>query len=375
MIYLDNAATTSMFEEGADVYKKYACSNFFNPSASYKKAIDITKDLNSARHNILNKLGAKTGSVVFTSGATESNNLAIMGSKRNGKWEYVFTVGEHPSVYNVAKELEQQGYVVHFVGLQKNGQVDYQKLESVLNEKTRLISVIHVSNETGAVNDVARINKLRNKLAPKALLHVDGVQAFCKIPVNLAEIGADFYTISAHKFHGPKGVGCLYVKQLNSIKPQVFGGGQEGGFRSGTENVGGIMAMDYAVQSIDVQKNYQNVSGLKQELVQKLRMTKGVNLGEFSSQESPYIISVGFEGVNGETLMRELQDKGVIVGMGSACSAKKSGNRILESMGKSRGEVKSHLRISLNEFLTNEDVCCAADIISKVYLDLRERVS
>jgi len=374
MIYLDNAATTSMFEKGADVYKKYACHTFFNPSANYKLAIDLSKELNEVRQNILSKMGAKSGNIIFTSGATESNNLAVMGSKRNGKWEYIFSVGEHPSVYNVAKELEAQGYVVHFVGLQKNGQVDYDQLEKLLNEKTRLISVIHVSNETGAVNDIAKINKMRNKLARNALLHVDGVQAFCKINVNVNDLGVDYYTLSAHKFHGPKGVGALYVKNINSLKPNNYGGGQEGGYRSGTENVPGIMAMNYAVLNIDVAGNYKKVLLLKQAMVQALSVEKGIHCSEYFEEESPYILSVGFDGVNGETLMRELQDKGIILGMGSACSAKKAGNRILESMGKNKNEVKSHLRISFNEFLTEQEVFEAGKIIVETYKKLWERV-
>lgn len=374
MIYLDNAATTFMFERGVDVYKKYACQSFFNPSASYRVAIDMSKELDETRKVILDKLGAKCGNVIFTSGATESNNLAIMGSRRNGKWEYVFTEGEHPSVYNTAKQLEMQGHIVHFVPLSSSGQVDYDKLSSVLNERTRLISVIHVSNETGAINDVKKISALRSKYAPKALLHVDGVQAFCKLDVCLNDLGADYYTISAHKFHGPKGVGALYVKDLNNLKPNVYGGGQEGGYRSGTENTPGIKAMEYAVLNIDVKKNFAHVQKLKTAMNELLCKENGIYCSENQAQESPYILSVRFSGVNGETLMRALQDEGVIVGMGSACSAKKAGNRILESMGKNKEEIKSHIRISFNEFLTEKEVIEAGEIIIKTYKELWEKV-
>ena len=371
MIYLDNAATTCMLEDAVGVYQKYACQSFFNPSAGYQEAIRISKDIEEAKKQILSKLGSPKGDIIFTGGATESNNLAIMGSKRNGKWEYVFSLGEHPSVYNTAKELEMQGHKVHFVGLTADGQVDYEELKAVLNEKTRLISVMHVSNETGAVNDIQKIIKIRNEYASQALVHVDGVQAFCKIPVNLSLLPIDFYTVSAHKFHGPKGVGCLYVKNPSGLKNIVFGGGQEKGLRSGTENVPGIMAMAYVVGKIDVEKNYQRVVELKRETMSIFSSSEKISVFE---SESPYILSVGFAGVNGETLMRALEQEGVIVGMGSACSAKKAGNRILEGIGFSKEDVKTRIRISFNAYLDSDQVKQACEKIVQKYNEIWERV-
>jgi len=371
MIYLDNASTTKMFEGGVDVYKKYACQSFYNPSAGYNEANEVAKELNVVREKIKEKLSVK-GEVIFTGGATECNNLAIMGSKRNGKWEYVFSEGEHPSVYNVAKELENNGFIVHFVKLQKNGQVDYFELEKVLNEKTRLISVMHVSNETGAINDLKKVSCLRKKYAPQSLLHVDGVQAFCKLDVSLAGLDVDFYTLSAHKFHGPKGVGSLYVKNINSLKPIVFGGGQENGYRSGTENVAGIMAMGYAVDNIDIKSNFEYVSKLYKTMCEILKRDKLVHIQEY--QGSPYILNAWFEGVNSETLVRALHDKGVLIGKGSACSTKKSGNRILESIGFNKDEIKSHARISFSAMNTVDEVEKAGKIILDVYNEIREKV-
>ena len=371
MIYLDNAATTKMFEKCVDVYKNYACNQFFNPSAGYNVSLNISKELNLVRQHLLSKLGLDNGNIIFTGGATESNNLAIMGSKRNGKWEYVFSEGEHPSVYNVAKKIEQDGCVVHFVKLQKNGQIDYDKLNEIVNERTRLISVIHVSNETGAVNDLNLINKIRKEKAPQALIHVDGVQAFCKIPFSLSDVDVDFYTISAHKFHGPKGVGALYIKNLQTIKNIVFGGGQEFGLRSGTENIPGIMAMDYAFSNIDVDKNFNIVKQLKQHLLNILLSDEKV---EYLETESPYILSVGFKGVNGETLMRALQDKGIYVGTGSACSTKKAGNRVLESLGQTKDQIKTHIRISLDFELSDVDVVNAGKTILNTYHEIWEKV-
>lgn len=371
MIYLDNAATTRMFEGGADIYKKYACQSFFNPSAGYNKSIEIAKELDGVRELIKRRLGTTKGSIIFTSGATESNNLATIGSKRNGKWEYVFSVGEHPSVYNVARFFESQGHIVHFVGLMKNGQVDYEELKRVVNAKTRLISVMHVSNETGAVNDLVKIDEIRKERCPQALFHVDGVQAFCKLPFNIEDFNADLYTISAHKFHGPKGVGALYVKNLSGLKNIVYGGGQESGYRSGTENVSGIMAMKYAIENIDVEKNYQYVKELKDCFIENIKAVNGVS---YLQTESPYILSLSFSGVNGETLMRALQDKDIYVGVGSACSTKKAGNRVLESMGMNIDEIKSHIRVSFSEELKLEEIKKACHEIIETYQTILEKV-
>ncbi len=371
MIYLDNAATTKMFEGGADIYKKYACQSFFNPSAGYNKSFEIAKELDGVRELIKKNLGATKGNVIFTSGATESNNLAIMGSKRNGKWEYVFSLGEHPSVYNVASALENQGYTVHFVGLLENGQIDYEELERVVNNRTRLISVMHVSNETGAINDLVKIDKIRREYCPQALLHIDGVQAFCKLPFNIEDFNADLYTISAHKFHGPKGVGALYVKNPSGLKNIIYGGGQEGGYRSGTENVPGIMAMKYAIENIDIIKNFQYVKELKDYFIKSIDNTEGV---KYLKTESPYILSLSFYGVNGETLMRSLQDRNIYVGVGSACSTKKAGNRVLESMGMNIDEIKSHIRVSFSEELSLDDIKNACHEILDTYHKLLEKV-
>ena len=372
MIYLDYAATTPIDEQVFDSYFKLLKNYFANSASIHKMGLRANEFLNAARESIAGLIEVEKEEVIFTSGATESNNLAIMGSKRNGKWEYVFSEGEHPSVYNVAKELENNGFTVHFVKLQKNGQVDYGGLEKVLNEKTRFVSVMHVSNETGAVNDIKRISNLRNKFAPKALLHVDGVQAFCKLNFSLEGLGVDFYTISAHKFHGPKGVGALYVRDFNCLKPVVFGGGQENGYRSGTENVAGIMAMAYAIDNINIAQNYDHVLKLYKQMQSVLDRDEKVHVHVYDG--SPYILNAWFEGVNAETLVRALHDQGVLIGKGSACSSKKSGNRILESIGFDKDQIKSHARISFSDFNTLQEVRKAGEIILSVYNQIREKV-
>ncbi len=359
MIYLDNAATTKMFEEAVGEYKKYACDLFYNPSAFYRQGVEVLKCINDARKSLIQKLDAGCGDIIFTSGATESNNLAVFGSKRNGNWNYIFSMGEHPSVFNAAKELERQGNKVFFVSLQENGEIDYSQLESLVDEKTRLVSVMHISNETGAVNDIKRISQIVRKKS-KALIHVDGVQAFNKIEFSLKEFDIDFYTISAHKFHGPKGVGALYVKNKNNLKNIIFGGGQEENYRSGTENVAGIMAMKWANEQIDVKRNFEKTLKLKKLMESVLLKDEKVKIVKSAS---PYILSVSYSGVNGETLARALQDEGVLISTGSACSTKKAGNRILENMGFKKSRIVSSVRISFNAYMEEDDIKKAGEII------------
>lgn len=370
MIYLDNAATTKMFASVAEIMKKYACDDFFNPSAGYGAAISLSGEVDRAREALLKSLGASRGEIIFTSGATESNNLAILGSFRSGNWEYVFSAGEHPSVYNTALALKEKGARVHFVPL-KNGQIDYAALENVVNEKTRLVSVIHVSNETGAINDIARVRAILNKKCPKALLHVDGVQAFCKIPFKLDDFAPDLYTISAHKFHGPKGVGALYVKNKDGLKNIVYGGGQEQNRRSGTLNVPGIMGMAAAALQIDVEKNFENVKALKKAFLDIVLQDQRVSALDFGS---PYIVSLQFEGVNGETLMRAVENE-VIISTGSACSAKYGGNRVLEQNKLPPQKIKSSVRVSFNAYLSVQEVKSAAHILLDAYHDIYKKVN
>lgn len=373
MIYLDNAGTTKMFEECLEIHKKYSCEEFFNPSALSMESLKVSKLIASAEQYFLKRLDAKEGNVLFTGCATESNNLAIKGSLRSGDWEYVFSAGEHPSVYNVAKKLEMDGHKVHIVPLNEKGQVDLAKLESVLSNKTRLISVMHVSNETGAINDLEKISKLKDKICPRAILHVDGVQGFMKIPFSMRKTSIDLYSFSAHKIHGPKGVAGLYVKNKNTLKELCQGGGQQYGLRSGTENVSGIMQFQKAVEMTDVAKNFENVSNLKSTFNHILSQENGIRVLNFGG--SPYIESLIFEGVKGETMLHALDENGVIVGLGSACSSKKAGNRILDEIGVSKDDIISSVRISFNAYHGETEIVKAAEIIIKTYEDIKKRVS
>ncbi len=372
MIYLDNAGTTQMLKECAEVYSFYACQDFYNPSAVSKKSAYVYEKLDKVREQVLKKLGATKGTVVFTGGATESNNLAIKGCVRNGKNNYVFSSGEHPSVYNVAKGLELAGKDVRFVKLTKDGQIDLTELKKVVDADTRLISCMLVNNETGAINDIKGVARIRDRVCPKALLHVDAVQGFEKIPFSVENLKIDLLSFSAHKFYGPKGVGGLYIRDMSSVKNIVDGGNQEFGLRSGTENVAGIMAMAKALEIVDVEKNYDHVSKLKKILNDTLASEQNIKILDCGG--SPYIEVLIFKGVKGETMLHSLEARDVIVGLGSACSAKKAGNRILKEMGISNEDILSSCRVSFSAYLTEKEVMQAGKIILDCYKKLKEAV-
>ncbi|MBR4407611.1 MAG: cysteine desulfurase, partial [Clostridia bacterium] len=354
MIFLDNASTTMLCESAVENLVKYSTQTYFNPSSNYSVAYAVAKGIEDTKKLIAEKLGVEfSQNIIFTGSATEASNLAIMGSYRKHFKKMVFSVGEHPSVYQTAMNLKELGVEVLFVNLQKNGEVDYAELEKVLDENVSFISIMHVSNETGAINDIKRINLLRNKLCPNAILHCDGVQAFGKIPTNLGELGVDFYTISAHKLHGPKGLGALYVKNPRKLKPVMYGGGQEYALRSGTENVASIMAFKSALEEINISKSFEYVGMLNKAFKEKfLSLLKSEIQPKFVDNEnlSPYIISVSVAGLKGEVLQHMCDSRGLMLSTGSACSSKKSGNRILENLKYNPSEVIGNLRISFSRY-------------------------
>ena len=370
-LFLDNASTTKVSKEAIDTYVKYSVEDFYNPSAEYKQSVLVSKKITEAREYVLDRLGAEKGTVIFTSGATESNNLAIRGSQREGSWEYVFSSGEHSSVFNVAKAMASEGRIVHFVPLSSNGEIDYNALENLITEKTRLVSLIFVSNETGAINNIARAVEIIKSKNKRTLIHVDGVQAFNKIPFSLDELNVDFLSYSAHKFHGMKGSGGLYVKNPESLKSLVFGGGQEFNKRSGTENVAGILSSVEAMKAINVIENYNKVKKINDIFVNFFSNKKDVSIAVKNG--SPYILSLSFNGVNGETLMRALEND-VIIGKGSACGSKSAGNRVLEAMGFDINKVKSSVRVSFDFNISEEEASYACAKIYEVYKEIYNKV-
>ena len=376
MIYLDNSATTRVLPEAADAAYRAMTEQFYNPASAYKPAVAAEKAVELARANLAAAHGCAANDVLFTSGGTESNNMAIFGVLKTirGKKRIITTAGEHPSVYEVFRSLEGAPETeVVFVGLLADGTVNLNQLEDVLSDDTALVSVMHVNNEVGAINDLDAISSLIKQSAPGAVLHSDGVQAFCKLP--FGKNAADLYSISAHKFHAPKGVGALFVKNGVKFAGGQIGGGQEKNLRSGTTNVPGILALDAALSQYRANQAQwiANMYACKLRLWENLRQLPDVFLnGPKPESGAPHILNVSFPGVRGEVLVNALSEREIFVSTGSACSTHKKGqNRIHAAMGISGSRAEGALRFSLCPFNTVEEMDVAAAALSEQVTFLR----
>lgn len=354
IFYLDNAATTKMFDDVKEKSSKFLNVDFYNPSAVYKQSVDVKREVENSRNKLLDFLGGLSDDkLIFTGSATEANNMVIFSQRNFAGKKYLFGAGEHPSVKECAKELEKRGYNVLFVPLDKSGRIDEEKYKQMLDSNVVFVSVQHVSNETGAVNNIKRLVSLAKKANPNVKFHSDGVQAFMKFPIDVQDLGVDYYTISAHKIGGAKGVGALYVKKGSKISPVVFGGGQEDGLRSGTENVFGIVSFALAAEKMnaDMKQNFEKVSKMREELLSELSKV-GVNYVVHGESGVPHTMNIMLEkSVRGETLVHALERRGVLLSTGSACSATKHLNSTLEAMGVPNSEILASERISIGAYM------------------------
>lgn len=366
MIYLDNAATTKPDAGCLKQAEKYLVSQWFNASALYAEGYGVQRDLQEAKKNILSVCAdAQRFDLIFTSGGTEADNHAVFSGGRRGN--IVTTAGEHAAVYSSVTELKQRGMEVRFADLNADGSVNVQSLIDKVDAKTSLVSVVHVNNETGAINDVAALAaavKAKNKAA---LFHSDGVQAFGKIDVKLTD-DIDLYAVSAHKIGGIKGCGALIKRKGLAMKPFVYGGGQEQGLRSGTENVFAVKDFEYAAvkKYKDMRADHLHVQKLNRILCDLLDKNLFTRLSPPSA--SPYILLVGAAGVRGETILHEADDRGLIIGTGSACASneKKRYSRVMLACGIDKALLDGVLRLSFSPENTEEEVRRAAQILNEV---------
>lgn len=352
MIYLDNAATTKMYDEALRVLTEANEKRWFNASALYKEASEESKTIRRARETLLGALKAGDGELYFLSGGTEADNTALFCTRKAKGSRVIVSEGEHDAVINPAKVLKEQGYDVIFAPIKSDGGVDEEKFAALLTPDVSLVSVMHVSNETGAVNDIAKLSAMTKRAAPKAVFHSDGVQAFGKIKVNLRSLGADLYTVSGHKIHGPKGIGALYVAKGAPVKPLVFGGGQEKGFRSGTENGPAIEA--FAAAAERTMRNFEEDCSKKRRYLEYLReglenRVPDVKIITDTERSAPHILTVAFGGVRGEVLLHALEERGILVGVGSACSSHRE-SRFKSLLGLDEAHRDGIVRFSVSAF-------------------------
>lgn len=371
--YFDNCATTRLDDEAAQTLLTYGTQRYFNPSARSTYSMQIANEISVARTNIAKTIGATSHEVYFTSGGTESDNMAILGSIKNKKGNVVATASEHSAVYNVLLDLQNRGVEIRFANVLSDGHIDVEDFVSKVDSSTLLACFMHVNNETGAINDVHRINSLVKCVNPKTLTLADGVQAVGKIPVNVANLGVDFYTLSGHKFHAPKGTGALIVSGKARLNPIVFGGGQEKGLRSGTENVGGIIALSQAL------KKAADFVGSNAErfLYFKNIIRDGLGCVEKWKENctencSPAIMSLAFYGIKGEVLLHMLEEYQIIVGTGSACSSKNKQSRIAKAIGLPQDYSEGIIRISFCKYNTEDEVRLLADKLAECVVSLRK---
>lgn len=372
MIYLDNAATT-VPDEGAvnaalAYLKPYGC---LNPSALYRAGFEAHKAIDEARRVLLSFVAPQGGyELVFTGSGSEADNQAIFSSAKRGN--FVTTSGEHAAIYNSAKELEKRGVEVRFAPLNSDGSVNAEALLKLVDDKTSLVSVIHVNNETGAVNDIAALAARVKKTNAGTIFHSDGVQAFGKIPFTLTK-DIDLYTVSAHKIGGIRGAAALIRRKGAKLLPYIFGGGQENGLRSGTENTFAIKQFEFAAQKkfASLKEDFSRIQGYNG----KLRQGLDSSIFEILSAEnaSPYILSVSAKGLRGEVLLHMLDDAGLMVGTGSACSSKSRFSRVIMACGLDEKRADGVLRLSFASSTTEDEVDSAIEILNKTAAALAER--
>ncbi|MDE6691294.1 MAG: cysteine desulfurase [Clostridia bacterium] len=365
MIYLDNAATTKPDSQCLEQAGQYLTEKFYNPSALYAEGYNLHRELVKTRSDLLNLVANdRDFNLIFTSCGTEADNHAVFCGGRRGN--VVTTMGEHSAIFSAVNELKERGIEVRFATLNSDGSVNVQNLLSLVDGQTSLVSVIHVNNETGAVNDINAIAKAVKAKNARTLFHSDGVQAFGKLPYRLSG-DIDLYSLSAHKIGGLKGTSALIKRKILVLKPLIYGGGQEDGLRSGTENIFGIKMLEFAAvkRYSQIEDNFNRVGKLNGLLRERLDK----NLFKFISGDnsSPYILCVAADGVRGEIILHEVNDKGLIIGTGSACSSnsKKRYSRIILACGINEDTADGVLRLSFSPENTQEEVIRAAEILNE----------
>lgn len=372
--YLDNSATTALCKEAKEKMLEAIENNWGNPSSLHEKGIEADMLLVSARRAVAKALSAEEKEIIFTSGGTEGNNLAVFGAaygnKRKGN-RVITSAVEHPSVKKAFERLREEGFDVIYIGTDSFGHLDMNELENAVDEKTVLVSIMAVNNEVGAIQPIGEISKIVKRKNSPALIHVDAVQAFGKIPLTPKKWGIDLMTVSSHKIHGPKGVGALFIKKGTKIKSVTVGGGQENDIRPGTEPMPAIAGFLGAVEALNVKKSLGEVTVLRDNFVRKLKEIEDVSINS-PENALPYIVNLSLEGLRSETVLNFLSDMGIYISSGSAC-AKGHKSYVLTAMGLPDKTIDSSLRVSLSRVTSEAELDYFIDGIKKAMKVIMKR--
>ncbi|MBR5152704.1 MAG: cysteine desulfurase [Clostridia bacterium] len=374
--YLDNSATTRPYDEVTEKVASVMREQYGNPSSLHRKGIGAEKELKAARESIAATLKASAGEIYFTSGGTESDNLAILGVCGISRGRHIISTPlEHPATMNTLAKLKEDGWQVDFIPVDRDGVISLPAFEDLIRSDTVLVTAMLVNNEVGSVQPIARMAKILKKKNPKAIFHVDAVQGYCKVSCDVRELGADLISISGHKIHGPKGVGVLYVKKGTRLAPCLYGGGQQDNVRPGTENVPGIAGIGVAAslchsrmaESVPRMENLRK--RLEEGIVSRIPDVR-VNTPEGCA---PHILNVSFGKVRSEVVLHSLENEEIYVSSGSACSShKREPSYVLTAMGVDRAMIDGSIRFSLSEFTTQEDIDATVDALATIVPRLRK---
>ena len=375
--YLDNSATTKVFDEVKDIMVETMLKDYGNPSSMHLRGVEAEKYVKEARENIAKTLKVDEKEIVFTSGGTESNNMAIIGTvlaNRRAGNHIITTAVEHASVHNTMEFLAEQGFRITYLNVNESGVINIKDLEDAICDDTILISVMYVNNEIGSVMPISEIAEVIKAKKPDVVFHVDAIQAYGKYHIYPRRMGIDLLSVSGHKIHGPKGSGFLYIRDKLKIKPIIYGGGQQKGMRSGTENVPGIAGIGVAAKKIyeNFDENIDRLYELKDYLIE-LSKIENVRIHSKKGRDfAPQIVNASFVGVRSEVLLHSLEDRKIYVSAGSACSTNKhTVSATLKGIGLDFDEIESAIRFSFCIFTTKEEIDYTVSVINELLPRLR----
>ncbi len=375
--YLDNSATTRCSDRACQLMVDLLTKDYGNPSSLHMKGIEAERFVETAKKKIAKTLRVSEKEIIFTSGGTESNNLAIIGAamaNRRAGNHIITTSIEHASVENPMEFLKEQGFDITYLSVDENGIISLEELEEAVTEQTILVSMMQVNNEIGAIEPVAEAAELIKKKNPATLIHVDAIQSYGKMYIYPKKLGIDMLSVSGQKIHGPKGSGFLWVKEKTKLKPLILGGGQQKGMRSGTENVPAIAGLGEAAEEIyeNLDEKRAHLYGLKQRFINGIEKLEGTHVnGKTGEDSAPHIVSVSFEGIRSEVLLHSLEDRGIYVSSGSACSSnnhagKQKGSKTLRNIHLKENLLDSTLRFSFSVHTTEEEIDYALEVLGEL---------